>query len=255
MTPEQYALFAEIERDHWWFAARREIMRTLLERVLPPDPSRVVVDVGCGTGGNISALAERYRCTGIDDSEHAIRLARERHGGVEFVRTADADEIRERLGRADAMLCMDVIEHVERDAEFLEMLFRSTRPGTQLLLTVPADMSLWSEHDVTNHHFRRYSIESFSALWQDLPVRTRLLSAFNARLYPMIRGVRLIARARGRAHGKAGTDFSIPPAPVNALLERIFRGERHALDAAVDRGTQPYRRGVSVVALLERTEN
>jgi SAM-dependent methyltransferase len=253
MTPEQYALFAEIERDHWWFVARREIMRTLLQRVLPPDQSRMVVDIGCGTGGNIAALAERYRCAGIDDSEHAIRLARERHPAVEFVRTADAGEIRTRLAEADAMLCMDVVEHVEHDADFLEMLVRAMRPGTQILLTVPADMSLWSEHDVTNHHFRRYSIDGFAALWQRLPVRTRLLSAFNARLYPMIKGARLVARARGRAHGHAGTDFSIPPAPVNALLEHIFRGERRALDAAVDRGTRPYRRGVSIVALLERT--
>jgi SAM-dependent methyltransferase len=252
VTPEQFELFAQIEQTHWWFVARREIMRQLLARVLPPDQTKLVVDLGCGTGGNIASLADRYQCIGIDASSEAINLARARFPGVKFVLSEDPGEIATRLARADAMLCMDVIEHVEGDREFLEQIVLATRPGTQLLLTVPADMSLWSEHDVTNGHFRRYTVSNFAALWATLPVRVRLLSAFNSRLYPAIKAARLGARLLGRAYGKSGTDFSMPPRPVNALLERVFRGELRALAEAIDNGRQPNSRGVSVIALLER---
>jgi SAM-dependent methyltransferase len=252
VTPEQFQLFAQIEETHWWFVARREIMRQLLARVLPPDRTKLVVDLGCGTGGNIASLADRYRCIGIDASSEAIGLARGRFPDVEFVRSEDSSEIAATLIRADAVLCMDVIEHVEHDAAFLEQIVLATRPRTQLLLTVPADMSLWSEHDVTNRHFRRYTAASFAALWSTLPVRVRLLSAFNARLYPAVKTARLGARLLRRSYGKAGTDFSVPTWPVNALLERVFRGELRVLAEAIDTGRQPYRRGVSLVALLER---
>jgi SAM-dependent methyltransferase len=252
VTPEQFELFARIEQQHWWFLARREIMRELILRVAASDGDTVAVDIGCGTGGNIAALADRFRCVGIDESADAIARARAIHPDVEFIRSVDPAVIAPHLARAGVVTCMDVIEHVEGDAAFVAQIVGATRPGTQLLLTVPAGMELWSEHDVTNGHFRRYTIDGFAELWSDLPVRVRLLSAFNARLYPLVWGARTIARARRRAHGAAGTDFTMPSARMNALLKRVFAGELDALLQALDTTRRPYRRGVSVIALLER---
>jgi SAM-dependent methyltransferase len=254
VTPEQFELFARIEQEHWWFVARRRIMRELVVCAGPAAGDTLAVDIGCGTGGNIAALADRYRCVGIDESEQAIAHARARFPTVEFVRSTDAATLASYVGRAGLVTCMDVIEHVEHDADFLAQIVRAARPGTTLLLTVPAGMELWSEHDVTNGHYRRYTIDGFSALWARLPVRVRLLSAFNARLYPVVRATRAVARVRGRAHGAAGTDFVMPSVPVNRLLERIFAGEVGSLRSAVDTTRRPYARGVSVIALLERTE-
>ena len=230
-------------------------MRELIRAAAPASRDAVAVDVGCGTGGNIAALADRFRCVGIDESEHAIDRARARYPQIEFVRSVDPAVLARYLENANVVTCMDVIEHVERDGEFLEQIVRATRPGALLLLTVPAGMELWSEHDVTNGHYRRYTVDSFARLWQDLPVRTRLLSALNARLYPLVRAARALARLRGRAHGEAGTDFSIPAGPVNRLLERIFAGEVGPLRSAIDTSRRPYARGVSVIALLERTSD
>lgn len=253
MTPEQFELFARIEQEHWWFVARRRIMRELIAAAGPAPEGAVAVDIGCGTGGNIAALADRFRCVGIDASEDAIRYARAQHPSVEFVRTMDPAVVAAHLSRASVVTCMDVVEHVEADRDFVAQLVGACRPGTQMLFTVPAGMELWSEHDVTNHHFRRYTVDGFASLWERLPVRVRLLSAFNARLYPLVRAARQLSRARGSARGEAGTDFSMPARPLNDLFEWIFAGERWALLAAVDRNSRPYRRGVSVVALLERT--
>ena len=82
MTPEQFELFAQIEHVHWWFVARRRIMKELVTRAVPSTGRGDAVDIGCGTGGNIAALADRYRCVGIDESEQAIAHARARFPGV-----------------------------------------------------------------------------------------------------------------------------------------------------------------------------
>ncbi|HEU4722726.1 MAG TPA: class I SAM-dependent methyltransferase, partial [Gemmatimonadaceae bacterium] len=159
MTPEQFELFAQIEQEHWWFVARRRIMRDLVSRVVPASNELLAVDIGCGTGGNIAALADRFRCVGIDESAQAVGLARARFPTVEFVQSTDPAVIGPYLARASLVTCMDVIEHVERDAEFLAGIVSGVRPGTTLLLTVPAGMELWSEHDVTNQHYRRYTVD------------------------------------------------------------------------------------------------
>ena len=252
MTPEQFELFARIEQEHWWFVARRRIMRELVARATPGGTGRRAVDIGCGTGGNIAALTDRFRCVGIDESAQAIDYARTRFPDVEFVQSVDPAVMARYLADATLVTCMDVIEHVEQDADFLAGIVEATTPGTTLLLTVPAGMELWSAHDVTNGHHRRYTVDGFAALWATLPVRVRLLSAFNARLYPLVRAARVMANVRGRAHGEAGTDFAVPAAPLNRLFERIFAGERSALLDALDTSRRPYRRGVSVIALLER---
>ncbi|MGH7556116.1 MAG: hypothetical protein ACREMQ_24195, partial [Longimicrobiales bacterium] len=56
-----YELHAEHERAHWWFRARRGIVKAVAERVLAGQRDPLVVDVGCGTGANVAALAKTYR--------------------------------------------------------------------------------------------------------------------------------------------------------------------------------------------------
>jgi len=248
-----FQLLAEIEQHHWWFVARRRIIGRLLREALPPDPQRLVVDVGCGTGANIASLAGSYACVGIDASEDAIRHARARFPDVEFIRGDSPQALGERAGRVDALLMTDVLEHVEDDRGLLAAQLSTLRSGGLALLTVPADMRLWSPHDVSLGHHRRYDAASFRALWRDAPVEDLMLSHFNTRLYPAIRAVRLVGRLRGAAHGRAGTDMRMPPAPVNRILERVFAGESARLIRQWrTRSTHGYRFGVSLLAILRR---
>ena len=85
MQHDQFQLHADIEQRHWWFVGRRRILCRLAAEVLPPSPQSLVVDVGCGTGGNLAALADRYRCVGIDTSAEAVELARRRFPNVQFI--------------------------------------------------------------------------------------------------------------------------------------------------------------------------
>ncbi len=52
------------------------ILRRLVESVVPAHADRLVLDVGCGTGANLAALAVAYQCVGVDTSAEGIELAR-----------------------------------------------------------------------------------------------------------------------------------------------------------------------------------
>jgi SAM-dependent methyltransferase len=70
------------------------------------------------------------------------------HGGVAEVSTR---------GPFDAVLCLDVIEHIEDDRGALAELRAALRPGGTLVLSVPAHAWLFGARDRALGHFRRYS--------------------------------------------------------------------------------------------------
>lgn len=253
MGPELFRLHARIEGRHWWFAGRRRVLRTLGEAVLPPGGG-MVVDVGCGTGANIAAFADRHRAVGVDPSVEGIRLARERFPGARFLEGAIPGAGDEAAAAADLVLMTDVIEHVPDDFHLTSSVLSLMKPGGHLVVTVPAHPELWSVHDVTFGHFRRYTIDRLRAVWRGLPVTERLVSHYNARLFPLIRLIRGVGARVGRAAGQAGTDLRTPPAPLNRALAALFGGEAARLAAALETGAPGYADGLSLIAVLRREE-
>jgi len=253
MQLPQFQVHAALEETHWWFTGRREIVRTLLHRLLPPSPERRIVDVGCGTGGNTVAFKQEYTCIGIDPDIDAITFARERFPQCRFIQGVAPRDIATDLKVADAVLLLDVLEHAEEDRQLICDLLSAMKPGAFLLIMAPADPKLWSPHDKGFGHFRRYTLESFRLLWSGQPVRELLLSFCNVRLYWPIRFLRLLARARGKPLGQGDSDLALPPRFVNHLLHCIFAGEGQRLMALLDgRVLRGYQRGVSAVVVLQR---
>jgi SAM-dependent methyltransferase len=255
MKSAQFQLNAQVEDSHWWFTGRRRIMRELIRHVLPPSERPTIVDVGCGTGANIASMVAEYDAVGIDPSREAIELARSRFPIPRFVCGRAPRDLGEIMRDARVVMLMDVLEHVPDDFAMLSEILAASRPGTHVLITVPANVSLWSEHDESHGHYRRYDADRLRRLWAGLPVTTRLLSYFNSRLYPIVGAVRAWSRRRGRAAGLAGTDLRLPWRPVNRALERILAGEGRVLVELLNgRRHQGYATGVSLVALLRRDE-
>ena len=74
------------------------------------------------------------------------------------------DETSIRDNSLPQVLLCDVLEHIENDRIFLELILKKIIPGGKLLITVPAFQSLWSSEDVASGHYRRYTIEQVSEL-------------------------------------------------------------------------------------------
>ena len=248
-----FAAFAAAEETHWWFAARRSILRRVVDAIAPPSLGRrpSVVDIGCGVASTLTAFHPEYTCIGYDPSPDAIEFARARHPDFELHvgMAADAAEV---LGRVDVVLLNDVIEHVPDDHALLESVVSRMKPGANLIVTVPADMKLWSPHDVSMGHFRRYDLAMLDRAVDKLPLERLFASHFMSRLYPIVRVVRIFSRLRGRAAGVSGIDLSYPPRPANAILTRIFAGEIERLLGVVRGEARPYARGVSLIGAFRR---
>ena len=253
MDAAQFETHAAHEETHWWFVARRQILRDVLLQLAPEGSP--LLDVGCGTGANAAWFAEKFPTTGIDVSRFAIQLAKRRFESVRF-ECGTIESLDHETRQAVRLVTMlDVLEHVPDDFQVFSELVSYLSPGTHLVITVPANPVLWSPHDEALGHYRRYTPDRLSPVWQGLPVETRLLTHFNARLYPPIRLVRALTRKRSRGLGQEGTDLALPPAPLNSFLQRLFAGESKRIVRSLQQsGAGGYRRGVSLLAVLTRTE-
>lgn len=254
MRREQFQVHTDLEDRHWWFVGRRVILRRLVSRILSPSASALVVDVGCGTGANIASFALDYATVGIDTSSEAIESARRRFPRVDFMCGEAPRDLGQIAGSASLFLLNDVIEHISDEIGFVSALLAASRPGAQLLVTVPAGPGLWTEHDVSFGHYRRYTLGTLQQVWAGQPVACRLLTYFNSHLYPIVRLQRGINRYLGRSSGTSGTDFWLPHPTVNTTLKALFASEAGRLARAVDGAGAGYRRGVSAIALLTRLD-
>jgi SAM-dependent methyltransferase len=223
-----YREYFFFEQDNWWFVSRRRILLALLRRRLPVRQGLKVLDAGCGTGINLEYLSEFGDVTGVDFAEEAIAFCRQR--GNESVRRSDLTRLE---GWADddwdLVTALDVIEHIEDDHSVVRELFRVTRPGGHVLITVPAFPALWSEHDEVNHHKRRYRARELRELVEASGGEIRRFTYMNSFLFPIAWMVRTWQRARramfGAPQHPPRTDFQDYHPVVNALLLATFTAE------------------------------
>lgn len=162
MNVEEYERMYDLEDTYWWFQGRMRMIQSLLDRHMPepPRPGRVL-DIGCGTGLMLSRL-KKWQPAGLDFSHLSMHFCRKR--GIRHLMVGDVVHLPVRSNSLDLILALDLIEHIEDDHAMIREFRRVLRPGGYLMATVPAHQSLWSDHDIALHHFRRYSHRGFRRL-------------------------------------------------------------------------------------------
>ena len=240
MERQVYDRMRELERTHWWFTARREILAAEIARLPLPAPARIL-EVGCGTGGNLELLSRFGEVQAIEPDPDSRAYAAQRSGvAVHGGRLPDGLPD---LGAFDLVAAFDVVEHVEDDAAAVAALAGRLKPGGFLVTTVPAYAWLWSDHDAQHHHKRRYARAAYRRLFEAAGLTVRRATYFNTVLFPPIaavRGAKTLARLRG------GDEEALPPAPVNRLLHTLFAAEAGLLRVA----DLPF--GVSILLVAQR---
>jgi SAM-dependent methyltransferase len=219
--------YANLEEWHWWFRGRQRILETVLGRELRARDSVSIASVGCGPAEGLQWLrpfvGPRGKVVGIDvERLHARRIK----PNIEYV-IGSLEAAPVATASFDAVLALDVLEHLDNDTGGLREAARMVKPGGLLLVTVPALPSLWGGQDVVSHHRRRYTKATLLETFERSGLPAPRVSYFNTLLFPPVAGLRWTRRALGKAE-VARSDFDdAKPGLVNEVLASVFASERH----------------------------
>ncbi|MBI3299790.1 MAG: class I SAM-dependent methyltransferase [Elusimicrobia bacterium] len=142
--------------------ARARRWKAYLRDRLAPYVAGDVLEVGCGLGANAAAFAglDFASWTGLEPDARLLAKASSPDPRFRF-RTGTLGDL-DPGARFDAILYIDVLEHIADDAGEAASAAARLRPGGRLIVLAPAHGWLYSPFDRAIGHHRRYTKESLS---------------------------------------------------------------------------------------------
>jgi SAM-dependent methyltransferase len=227
MRDEEIDAMEQVEDTYWWHVGRRQIISRIVRRFLPTG-NPTILDVGCGTGRNLKLLGEFGQAWGVDNSSASLEAAR-RFGLDGRLSCARATLLPFADGTFDLVTALDVLEHLDDDAEGLAESWRVLAPGGVLLVAVPAYRFLWSEHDEFLGHRRRYVASELHAKVGNAGFDVLKRSYAITFAFPIILGFRLFRGLFPNVDRKRSV-YVMLPEPLNAFFTRLVEFEARLMD-------------------------
>jgi SAM-dependent methyltransferase len=198
----------------------------------------------------LASLRQKFpqaELTGIDASEHGVKLTAERALDARVL-PGNVHDLPFPAETFDFVLSLDVWTYAGiDDALAAHETHRVLRSGGKLVLNLAAFEFLKGAHDKAVAVDRRYTRQQVRTLLEGAGFGIERLTYWNATLLPPIALVRWLSRMQlARTGEKARSDFRALPAPVNTILKRVA-----ALELSASRHLSlPF--GTSVFAIAQK---
>jgi SAM-dependent methyltransferase len=226
MAEEILTDLSELVWQHPWWHARADLVLALLQWMQVHPPARVL-DAGCGWGVNLDYLEKKgYRPAGLDISRQALqRLDRPDR---ELIEADLTQELPSTLKQFDAVIALDVIEHLDDDRTAVARFAQLTQPGGIAILSVPALPELYSEFDEVQGHRRRYLPQTLRKAFEDTDLIVEHILWWGTWLVPLLRRQRTQRRTRPGLSAAATYKkyLTLPAWPVRQLFRLAFAVDR-----------------------------
>lgn len=242
-----YEEYFDLERKHWWFRARKEIIDSVLKAHVPGSSNKVL-NIGAATGETTRWLSAYGPVTSVEFEKDCCAFVKQKLD-LDFI-PASITDLPFAENSFDLIASFDVIEHVEDHIQATAEMIRACKPGGVIAITVPAFKFMWSKHDDINHHKRRYRLKELMILFDKHRGEIIYKSYFNTFLFLPVAFTRVLANIfpfMVRRKG-SGSDFSYSGGTVASFLFfRLMKSEKKILE----RGWSfPF--GISLILLFRK---
>jgi 2-polyprenyl-3-methyl-5-hydroxy-6-metoxy-1,4-benzoquinol methylase len=127
--------------------------------LIEPHLGRRVLELGAGIGSITRLYADGRQVVASDLSSYCVESMRRRFDGVGNITVVQSDlrELEASGDRFDSVLMVNVLEHIQNDADVLSTLPSVLVRDGRIVIYVPALNGLYGQWDRKVGHFRRYS--------------------------------------------------------------------------------------------------
>jgi SAM-dependent methyltransferase len=188
---------------HFIDVASRDHAINELKRALGAKPASIM-EVGCSAG---HLLADMRRSlpnallTGGDYTLGTLVKLGEKMPGVPLVRFNLADSPLP-SDTYDAMVLLNVLEHIEDDNAAVAHIARMLKPGGVAVIEVPAGPELFDDYDRELKHFRRYTLQGLCSAIQGAGLNVERRNYLGALIYPAFQFAKRRSQNRPKAASK-----------------------------------------------------
>jgi 2-polyprenyl-3-methyl-5-hydroxy-6-metoxy-1,4-benzoquinol methylase len=163
MDPKYGERYRDLYEKHWWWRARTRLIVDVLRRLQPKQGWKNILDIGCGDGLFFPELSKFGEVEGIEPFAELVNPHNPYRNRIQI---CPFDENFQPVKKYSLILMLDVLEHLQDPVGALRHALQLLEPDGMYMATVPAFMALWTNHDVMNHHYIRYTRSSFRQLAQ-----------------------------------------------------------------------------------------
>jgi SAM-dependent methyltransferase len=198
---DDLSAFAHEETGPAYFIDRasREHAARQLARHAPADA--LTLDVGCSTGRTLHFLRERLPLLRLLGSEYVWHTLRDLARSEPDVGLVQLDLGRVPFdGTLDAILLLNVLEHLDDDLGALRQVWQALRPGGIAVIEVPAGPHLYDVYDRFLQHRRRYALAQVASLAEQAGFTVIERSHLGCFVYPGFALVKRRNRRRTESH-------------------------------------------------------
>lgn len=223
--------------DYWWYVARTDLLHAALSEF--SQGRHTVLDIGSADGPSASWLHDgTRRLASLDIDPRGLR-GNGVCGSALSLPFADAS--------FDMVSAFDVIEHCDPEADALAEVSRVLQPGGTFLMAVPAYQWAWTDFDIANGHFRRYTRRRAVSAVERAGFRVERSTYAFTSVFPGFVVERAARRLKERKHTAPVDVVDVPRVPP--LLHHALLGATKIDEALLRRNvTLPFGSSVFVAA-------
>lgn len=213
------------EKSNGWHMARRALLRHILGGIsLPPEP--LILDAGCGSGGNLPILAKFGTVLGFEPEEKLREAAQSRGiGTIESGSLPYNTPFEDKT--FDLIALLDVLGHLEDDSNALKALHEKLNKRGLLIITVSAHPWIFNGLDRRHGNLRRYSRAQLKKLLNESGYQIEFFNLWNISGLFALCALKLAEKLGAKELYKL---FSKPfSKTTNRVIGQIIAAERHLL--------------------------
>ncbi|MCK5241045.1 class I SAM-dependent methyltransferase [bacterium] len=251
MEKQIYQALANAGSRYWWNQGRQYLVTQLFKKYSRAKtnfeaPLRIL-DIGCAAGGTLFYLSQWGEIWGLDISSEAIALCEFRGIPQERLVLGNAESMMQFEEQSfDLVTAVEILEHLEHPEKALREILRVLKPGGTLIITVPADMKLWSERDERLGHRHRYTVADLIASVAQADFEVLKASYANVFYYWPFRFLLRLRRNRSGKAPKVKTNTLDMNSLVNWFFVQLLKIETWI----ILRGQ--WQRGVSAICIARK---
>ncbi len=227
MHVDEYKRMYNIEDTYWWYRGLHEFIISTLLNFFPDIKNKLLLDVGCGTGGLLENLRDFCpKSFGTEISPEGLKFCGVRNLSGLFRGSATTLALKDNIG--DGVICLDVIQHkrIQSDMEALREFHRILKPGGILILNLPAFSLLKGAHDLVVQTRERYTMNLMKHRLDYIGFKILKMTYRNAILFPLIMIKRLLDSL---SNAPPRSDLKPLPPWLNRILFKLVCMENLAL--------------------------